>query len=271
MRADEKILEYLATKDFNNRITKYGLWTKLNLSRGSAYNTISELEKKGLVRKKRIGTAPAGQPMYAYALSFLGLVAILHVKRELWERIDTIASKHIELLPLLFGKWQVLDPKTKKVMLLTFRSFFEVAYFQAAGHLRSLETGEPVEPKLNEEDYRLMIYENALWIERLEGVTPAERRAWFKDVMGDSELCEFLVKKEELRKMDYETKISHINAMERARQQRNPELFATDSSWGRVLDFRKSKARMMPLIIKLEKRVIERLYKEKKLKGGEKT
>jgi hypothetical protein len=128
LKAPLRIMAKLATADFSDKITKYDLAKRLELSYARIHEAIEGrrkgdrsfpgLEKRGFVKHIKIGKARTGLSKKAYKSTLKGLVYALTHEKTLWDQIDLIAQKNQELLPLVFGKWKHFSDYRCKAMVV---------------------------------------------------------------------------------------------------------------------------------------------------------
>ncbi|MEM4973143.1 MAG: hypothetical protein QXR87_05490 [Candidatus Hadarchaeales archaeon] len=101
-----KILEALALKRWQTQYDLY-LWLKKEVSLSRIHEGVRDLESVRMVVWREAGMAPSGLIKKEYSLTFWGLVAAVTLSGECWEKIDEVARNYPDLLPLVFGKWNL--------------------------------------------------------------------------------------------------------------------------------------------------------------------
>lgn len=249
------ILQYLATKNFDDEVTKYKLWQDLDFSKGSIYKNIPIMEEEELLKSKKIGEAPTGHDKKIYTLTIIGLLIHLHDRKsELWEKIDEIAVKQVEVLPLLFGKWDRFSkPIAKNILISELKKWFMLQYNYLTGSFVKPETGEPISPEESMEEIRLMIMRNVINI-RIDA-KEEEKRLWVKAIIEDPELSQ-IAKALNRRSIESNKRLRTLyKAFDKALARKDPDIFVNESPTKRSEKDNKEEKELLKLMLKLEERV----------------
>ena len=95
----------------------------------SVDRSFDRLEKQGFVKKEEHSTkSKRGPPKFPCHLTLLGLLHALEFRKELWGRIDDIAEKHADRLPLIFGEWKYFSERGVKNKVIVVMQSFCKAY-----------------------------------------------------------------------------------------------------------------------------------------------
>lgn len=248
-----KILEAMVGKTFNDEMTKYKIANETGIDYPRVHECIEGrkprekrrgfpgLKNFELLRGKKIGTAPAGQPKKAYALTFGGLVKVLAKRPKLWGKIDEIALGHVEIFPL-FAKWDYFTQTgVKDFVVRSLKEFFEgwphpflEAEFTPHGWEKRESTIRFGGVKIYSdewEDFRSEATRRALSLYK-PGVhivpTVTEVKAWVEAISSDPELSKFILELGESTKRwisaTKDAKLSFEDDVLTAVKQKNPEL-----------------------------------------------
>jgi len=180
---EEKILSVLAWKGAK---TYYDIFKKENLcSSSTAWKLIKRLEKSGLVEVKATKSFRIrGREKKLYGLTFRGLIATLHPRKESWKHLDETVKQQEKLFPLIFGKWHV------------FREYVDDGKFNKA--LQQMFVFAQIALLLEYEEHALRksILENLCSYILSVAIDHEERISWLKAIHSDSELRQWFLKEE---------------------------------------------------------------------------
>lgn len=226
------VLRYLSKKNFRDEVTKYRIWEdNEHLKRTTVYNTVEELNEKELLKEKKVGKTPTGQEKYHYAPTLSGVLTALHFNHLPLDDKDEVASKQVELLPLVFGKWDKLmrSGNTGKVLLPKFRRLREQLWevFVEPIHRGKLPPKEPGGPP-TELSIRRRVYEGLLSPGLFENVVSDIRREFIALVMDDPELSEFVHQLSVVKRNEAEHHLANYRAATKSLEERDPERFADE-------------------------------------------
>ncbi|KXB00921.1 hypothetical protein AKJ41_03455 [candidate division MSBL1 archaeon SCGC-AAA259O05] len=226
------VLRYLSKKNFRDEITKYRIWKdNEHLKRTTVYNIVEELDEKGLLRKVKVGETPTGQEKYHYAPTLSGVLAALHFNHFPSDDMDEVASKQVELLPLVFGKWNKLmrNGNTGKVILPKFGRLRERLWevFVEPIHRGKLPPKEPGRPP-TDLSIRRRVYEGLLSPGLFENVVGDIRREFIRLVMDDPELSEFVHQLSVIKRNEAEHHLANYRAAAESLEEKNLERFVDE-------------------------------------------
>jgi len=91
---------------------------KIRGKRRTVLRYLPELEKEGLARVKERNREHRGRPRKKYEITPLGVIALLAKDDYIFEKIDTVAQVHSDLIPLVFGKWAFFEKQGIKSTVL---------------------------------------------------------------------------------------------------------------------------------------------------------
>ena len=113
-------LEILRVLAENKQYAQYDLPKAISKDYRTVLRHLKTLEYNHLIRLQK--TEPAskgGKDRKIYALTTEGLIMALMLE-ESWAKIDKIARKHANLLPLIFGKWEFFEKHGLKNLIIEF-------------------------------------------------------------------------------------------------------------------------------------------------------
>lgn len=113
----EKILKLLLE---NTEFEQYKMKKTIEISYKTIIENLRRLEYANHVKYRNEKSSAGGRDKKIYSLTIIGLIEALHLThKSLTEKnFDTIAAKHPDMLPLIFGKWQFFEAHglTKEVI-----------------------------------------------------------------------------------------------------------------------------------------------------------
>ncbi|RLI00110.1 hypothetical protein DRO19_00380 [Candidatus Bathyarchaeota archaeon] len=113
-------LEILRVLAENKQYAQYDLPKAISKDYRTVLRHLKTLEYNHLIRLEK--TEPAskgGKDRKIYTLTTEGLITAL-ILEESWSKIDEIARKHANLLPLIFGKWEFFEKHGLKDLIIQF-------------------------------------------------------------------------------------------------------------------------------------------------------
>ncbi|KXB00735.1 hypothetical protein AKJ40_00820 [candidate division MSBL1 archaeon SCGC-AAA259M10] len=226
------VLRYLSKKNFRDEVTKYRIWKdNEHPKRTTVYNTMGELDEKELLKKKKVGKTPTGQEKYHYAPTLSGVLAALRFNHFPSDDMGEVASKQVELLPLVFGKWDKLmrSENGGKILLPKFTRLRERLWgvFVEPTQRGQLPPEEPRHPP-TELSIRRRMYEGLLSPELFENIVSDTRREFIQLVMDDPELSEFVHQLSVIKRNEAEHHLANYRAAAESLEERNPKRFADE-------------------------------------------
>jgi len=197
LKAPQRIMAELATANFDDKITKYDLAKRLGLSYARVHEAIegrrkanppfTGLESLGLVKHMDLGTTNAGHTKKAYKSTLKGLVHALTNNPTLWKKIDSIARKNQELLPLVFGKWKHFsDYRCKTAMVKILRRVFGTTRDLMREPIRTRKA--KIRDRLGDGLFRDAVYDNVFRPELYHVLNDSNMKKWISAIKNDLDL-----------------------------------------------------------------------------------
>lgn len=186
-----KVAEYLA---LNGETHKYKISKDLKLHPSRVSEGLKRLEKLRLVKDREIGKARTGLIMRGYSLTVEGIATVLLHQPKLWEKIDIIADKSKETLPLIFGKWDYFKhTKTRESAIKNLKD----AFWSLAFSIDFSDTTPRKRPLTEQENVKI-IYDMIIWPPLLfmwEDLDKSAVLAWKSTIVADPDLNAFAQQK----------------------------------------------------------------------------
>jgi len=180
---EEKILSVLSWKGAK---TYYEIFKKEKLcSSSTAWKLIKKLERSGLVKVKETKQFRIrGRKKKLYGLTFRGLIATLHPRKESWKHFDEIVRQQEKLFPLIFGKWHV------------FREYVDEEKFNKAMQYIFVFAQVTLFSEFEEHTFRKNILETLCAYILSVAIDHEERISWLKAINSDPELRQWFSEEE---------------------------------------------------------------------------
>jgi hypothetical protein len=139
-RSSEKtIINLLTTIAENNEFAQYDMKKAIGKNYRTVLRYIPKLESCNLIQLSRTeNSKKKGKDRKIYTITLLGIIELLKTKvrqtADFVELTNKMAALHPELLPLVFGKWQLYDENQKILISLRLEGFVR----QSPSHLNTL-------------------------------------------------------------------------------------------------------------------------------------
>jgi DNA-binding PadR family transcriptional regulator len=139
-RSSEKtIINLLTTIAENNEFAQYDMKKAIGKNYRTILRYLPKLESCNLIQLSRTeNSKKKGKDRKIYTITLLGIIELLKTKvrqtKDFVELTNKMAALHPELLPLVFGKWQLFDENQKILVSLRLEDFVR----QSPSHLNTL-------------------------------------------------------------------------------------------------------------------------------------
>lgn len=188
----KQILKLLAEQGPQNI---YQISKKLNVEYSVAHVNVKKLEKQGTVKLLKTVDSQKGGKAKIYGLTLAGLCRALTQIPELWNKIDNILDKWVNLEPLIFGKWKYLRSKGPSEDLI--KSLKEAVKETANREIRD-EKNKIIADGYHPQKFFRQDFFNSLF----DFIPRFQTEIWIEIIRGDEELKEWAIK-ETRRNIDY--------------------------------------------------------------------
>jgi DNA-binding PadR family transcriptional regulator len=141
-RSSEKTIINLLTAIAENReFAQYDMKKAIGKNYRTVLRYLPKLESCNLIQLSRTESSrKKGKDRKIYNITLLGIIELLKTRvrqtKDFVELTDKMAALHPEVLPLVFGKWQLFDENQKILISLRLEDFVR----QAPSHLNTLTT-----------------------------------------------------------------------------------------------------------------------------------